>query len=267
MVDKFNRVAIVTGASSGIGEATARAMAARGTAVVITSERGDDLEKVAASINSSGGKAIPITVDFSNPAQTEDLIARAEELAGPLDILVNNAGVGMQAMVGERPLADTKFLFEVNFFALASLCAQALPRMAARKNGRIINVSSAAGQLGCANVSAYSASKGAVHSFTQALRVEARSSGIKVSEIVPISVRTPFFTNVRGKSYKPMGIVLTPEAVANSIVRCAFSSNPRPEVYPFRWIRAAFLLNTIAPGFMATLNYRSFERNRSTVGQ
>ena len=209
-----NRTVLVTGASSGIGEAAALAMAVLGATVVITSEREDDLLKAAQRINdaaaAAGGKALPIVVDFSKPDQVSDLAARAEALAGPIDTVVNNAGVGMRCLIGERPFEDTRFVLEVNFFALASLCTQFLQRMQERKSGRIINISSAAGQFGCANMSTYSASKGAVHAYTQAMRVEARVHNIWVSEVVPISVRTPFFERARGKAYRPLGVVITP---------------------------------------------------------
>ena len=255
---------MVTGASSGIGEATARALAALGAKVVITSEKTAEIEAIAQSIEDAGGCALPFAADFAEPDQIEGLIARAEQAAGPLDILINNAGVGMRAMIGELPMADIRHLFEVNFFALATLCAEALPRMAKRGAGRIINISSAAGQFGSAGFSAYAANKGAVHTYTQALRVEALAKGIYVSEVVPISVRTPFFDNVRGKSYRPLGVVLTPEAVARSIVHCAQSdSSPGRKCVRSAGIRLVFLLNAIAPWLLVRFNTRAlFERNK-----
>jgi short-subunit dehydrogenase len=203
-------------------------------------------------------------VDFSKAEQVADLADRAEALAGPVDTLVNNAGVGMRCLIGERPMEDNRFLFEVNFFALASLCTQFLAKMTQRGSGRIINISSAAGQFGCANMSTYSASKGAVHAYTQALRVEARVHNVFVSEVVPISVRTPFFERVRGKAYRPLGVVITAERVAQSIVGCACSAHPRPEVWPYLPIRLVFLANVLAPGLMVLANTRTFKRNRAS---
>jgi len=256
---------MVTGASSGIGEAAARMFAARGARVVIIAEHDENLNRVAKSINSTGGCAIPMVADFSLPGGVAGLVKRAEEAAGPIDILVNNAGVGMQALIGERPMADIRYLFEVNFFAMTTLCAEILPRMAERGSGRIINVSSAAAQFGCAGFSAYSASKAALHVFTQALRVEARVKGVAVTEIIPISVRTPFFDHVRGNAYRPLGVVISAEQVADCIIRSAESKRPPPEMWPFRWIRLVFLLNTIAPGLVVRYNTRIFDRNRSAM--
>ncbi len=262
-----DKVVIVTGASSGIGKSTARAMAARGARVVIVSERHDDLNSVAASIEAAGGCAIPVVADFSTLVGASGIVARVEETTGPVDILVNNAGVGMQALIGERSMEDIRFLFEVNFFAMATLCAEVLPRMVSRSSGSIINVSSAAAQFGCASFSAYSASKAALHAYTQALRVEARVNRVSVTEVIPISVRTPFFDNVKGKAYKPLGVVITPEQVANCIVRCAASDRPPPEVWPFRWIRLVFLLNVLAPGVVVRYNTRMFEKNRRALAE
>ena len=111
-----DKVVIVTGASSGIGEATAREMAARGARVVVIAEHGDNLDTVAKSINASGGCAVPVVADFSKPECVQGLVQTVEESAGPVDILVNNAGVGMQALVGERPMEDIRYLFEVELF-------------------------------------------------------------------------------------------------------------------------------------------------------
>jgi short-subunit dehydrogenase len=241
---------MITGASSGIGEAAARLFAQKGVKVVITSERAADLQQVADSVNQSGGCAIPIVVDFTKPEEVEALFKRAEEAAGPISTLVNNAGVGMKARIDERTMEDVRFLFEINFFAVVCLCRQALNRMGERGGGRIINVSSAAGQFGAANFSAYSATKGALHTYTQALRVEARERGVMVTEVAPISVETAFFDNARGKSYRPRGVVLTVEKVAQCIVKVAESARPPAEALPYKPVRAVFVANSLLPGLL-----------------
>lgn len=251
---------LITGASSGIGEAAARQFAQVGAEVVIVSERDDDLHNVATSINQFGGKATAIVADFSKPEQVEGLFARAEEQIGTIDTLVNNAGLGLGASILETTPTKLRFLFEVNFFALWELSRQALAAMAPRRNGRIINVSSAAGRFGSPNVAAYSATKGAVHAFTQALRIEASAYNVHVSEVLPISVRTKFFEHVEGEKYKPRGVVLTTESVARSIVTCVASSRPKAEVLPFRPIGLWFGLDALAPGFTAWLSRREFTR-------
>lgn len=259
---------LVTGASSGIGEAVARLFAQKGAQVVIVSEQDRELHRVAEEINANDGKAVPLVADFSKPEQVEGLIARAEEAVGPLDVLVNNAGVGLGATILETRPEQLRFLFEVNFFALASLCRQALAVMAPRRSGRIINVSSAAGRFGSPTVGAYSATKGAVHAYTQALRIEASIYNIFVSEVLPISVRTKFFENVQGKKYKPSGIVLTTEVVAQSIVNCAYAPRPRAEVLPYRMVGLAFVLDALFPGLTARFamsRYRKDQKENSSA--
>lgn len=251
--------ALITGASAGIGEATARLFAARGAHAIVVSEQENDLCAVAKSIVDTGGQATPIVADFSRPDQVAGLFERAEQAAGPIDILVNNAGVGLGATILETKPEDLRFLFEVNFFALADLCRQALKAMAPRKSGHIVNVSSAAGRFGSPSVSAYSATKGAVHAYTQALRMEAGLYDVAVTEVLPISVRSRFFENVKGEKYKPAGIVLTSERVAESIVNCAQATHPKAEVLPYGPVRAVFVLDALFPGLMARVagqNYR-----------
>lgn len=252
------RRVLVTGASSGIGESAARQFAKAGARVVLVSEREDDLKTVTQSIMDSGGQALYFVSDFSKPEQVAGLIARAEEQIGPLDILVNNAGVGLGATVLETKPSDLRFLFEVNFFSLAELCREALSVMAPRKQGHIINVSSAAGRFGSPAVSAYSATKGAVHTYTQALRMEAGVHNVFVTEVLPISVRTKFFDNVKGSKYKPAGVVLTTESVAASIVQCARAAHPPAEVLPYRPVRAAFALESLLPNLVARLMARNY---------
>lgn len=260
-IDLRDRKVLITGASSGIGEAAARAFAAAGAHAAIVSEREAELNAVAEAICATGGRAAAFVADFSKPEQVDGLIARVEQQIGPLDILVNNAGVGMSADILSTPMADMRFLFEVNFFALAALCRQALAAMSPRGHGHIINVSSAAGRFGSPTISAYSATKGAVHAYTQALRIEARVYGVAVTEVLPISVQTPFFDNVRRGRYRPGGVVLTADRVAQSILHCAASAHPRPEVLPYPFLRTAFVLNALLPGLLTRYAGREYARS------
>jgi hypothetical protein len=257
----YDKRVLITGASSGIGEAAAREFARQGAIVVIVSEKAEELHAVAQSIRDSGGQATAIVVDLSRPEEVRDLVPRTEALVGPLDVLVNNAGIGLGATILEMRQEQMRLPFEVNFFALAELCKQALTTMSARRSGRIINVSSAAALFGSPSVSAYSASKGAVHAFSMALRTEASLFGVYVSEVLPVSVRTRFFDSVQGEKYHPSGVMLTSEKVALSIVQCAASAHPPAEVQPYFPIRFIFVLTALFPTLMAWIAAYLHQRN------
>ncbi len=258
--------ALITGASSGIGEVTAKMFAREGIGVVLVSEKESDLHKVAADITAAKGKASVLVANFSKPEQVEGLLARAESLVGNIEVLVNNAGVGLHAAAIDTNIEDLRFLFEVNFFALAVLTREALQIMGRRKSGRILNVSSAAARFGAAGVSAYSATKGAVHAYSQAVRPEAAKLGIHVTEILPISVKTPFFDSGRGEKYRPEGVVITPERVAECLLKCATMTRPPAEMFPYRPVQLGFVLEALLPNvvahFVAKRHARSSQENK-----
>lgn len=255
-----DRCVLVTGASSGIGEAAAREFARRGAKMGLVAHHENDLNSVTDSIKKAGGQATAYLADFSTPEQVTGLVAKFESQVGPLDVLVNNAGIGLGASIMETTPEELHRVMQVNFFALADLSRQALQVMTPRRTGRIINVSSAAGLMGSPGVSAYSASKGACHAFTQALRMEAKPYDIWVSEVLPISVRTKFFDNAAGEKYEPGGVVLTTEQVAASIVRCATLNRPPAEALPYRPVRAVFALDAAFPGLFDRIMGKSFAK-------
>src|SRR5207253_1748710 len=140
-----------------------------GMRVVMLSERGEELGMAAEAIQARGGEAAALVMDLSRAEEVARVVERAEVLLGPLALVVNNAGVGLQASLAEESMQDVRRVFEVNFFALASICQQALHAMAERRRGHLINVSSASAKRGLPRLNAYSASKAAVHVFTQSL--------------------------------------------------------------------------------------------------
>ncbi len=243
---------LITGASSGIGEALSKLMAKHGARVILVSENQTELQRVTRDIAATGGDAVSVTLDLTS-SDRAGAIARLEAEHGPIDVLINNAGMGLGAAVTETKDKDLRLVFELNFFASFDLARQALQQMRSRQRGVIVNVTSAAARLGSPGISVYSATKGAVHAFSQALRIEAAASGIQVCECLPISVQTKFFANARGSKYTPGGVVITPERVAFTIYR-AISRNQVPcEILPFRPIRLAFVLDACLPGVLPSL--------------
>jgi short-subunit dehydrogenase len=245
---------LVTGATSGIGRAVADRFAKEGYVVGILAEVPEQVERTVDEICARRGCAIPIHCDLSKPEQVRGLIDRLEEEGFPLDILVNNAGIGMQADILETTEADLRLLFEVNFFAMATLSRDALRRMGARGRGHIFNVSSAAARRALPGMSTYACTKAAMHVFSQALRVEGRAAGVYVTELLPMSVRTPFFENARnpsGKAYEVPAFSTTPEFLAERIWRAV--RRPAPEIYTSTLSRLALALDGVNPRWLEAI--------------
>ncbi|MGB3635780.1 MAG: SDR family oxidoreductase [Rubrobacteraceae bacterium] len=217
-----NKVAIVTGASSGIGEAAARALAFRGAAVVLASRNEESLESLAEEISASGGRVLAVKTDVSDRESVERLIGRVVEEFGAPDILVNNAGVGLSGQVAELRAEDLRYVMEVNLIGPLNCIQAALPHM--KPGGQIINVSSVVGKRALPKVGGYCASKFALNALSDALRVEVAKRGITVTSVQPGTTSTAFRKNARRtrdekRGWRPPSV--TPERVAEKIVRAA----------------------------------------------
>ncbi len=255
---------LITGASSGIGEALSKLVAKRGAKVILVAEHSIELQRVAGEIMAAGGDAQYELLDLT-ATERDGVLQRCEKKYGPIDIVVNNAGMGLGAEVVETSDVDLRLVFELNFFALFDLSRQAVRLMSTRKRGVIVNVTSAAARLGSPGISVYSATKGAVHTFSQALRMEAGAAGVQVCECLPVSVRTPFFDSVRGSKYRPGGVVLTPEQVAVAILKAVSCDRVPCEVLPFKPIRLAFIADACFPGLMPALHQLARKRREKAL--
>jgi NAD(P)-dependent dehydrogenase (short-subunit alcohol dehydrogenase family) len=209
MSEFVGKVAVITGASSGIGRRTAELFAERG-ANVVTFAR-------------SGGT---VTGDVSDPADVERLFAETKRRFGPCDILVNNAGLAEPAPLVDMTFEQWRRTFAVNVDGIYLTCRRALPSMLERGRGAIVNVASISGVVGPEKFPgfvAYCASKGAVISLTEALAVEVKGRGVRVNAVSPGSVDTPMWASVSGGAPASM----TPEEVAEAILFLA-SDRSRP---------------------------------------
>lgn len=217
------KVAIVTGASSGIGRATAELLAQRGARVAICARSADVLHDIASR---HGDRMIAVTGDVSDLAVVERLFSMTESRFGKCSILVNNAG-----MIDVAPLVDTTLeqwqrMFDVNVHAIFLACRRALPSMLDRGEGAIVNVASISGIVGPEKFPgfvSYCASKGAVISLTESLAVEVKSRGVRVNSVSPGSVDTPMWAAASGGAPASM----TPAEVAEAILFLA-SDRSRP---------------------------------------
>jgi short-subunit dehydrogenase len=208
------KVAVVTGCGRGIGRATARALAARGAAVVGASLHEKGAAEMAAEVGGAG-----LRVDVREPGHAALLVEEAMSRYGGLDVVVANAGVGYAGPFAQMPEPRIHELVDVNLRGAVVLARAALPLMLARGAGSLVFVSSIAGRVPVRDEAVYSATKAAVESFAAAVRAEVRGTGVHVGVVAPGVVATDFFrTRVRGYDRRfPRPI--PPERVAESIVR------------------------------------------------
>jgi NADP-dependent 3-hydroxy acid dehydrogenase YdfG len=185
-----DRVALVTGASSGIGEATAEALAAEGAAVALAARRKAELEDLADRLEADSADTLVVPTDVTDEEAVENMIETTTEEFGRLDILVNNAGVMLLEPVIEADRANFRQMVEVNLLGLMNATHAALPIMQAQGEGHIVNISSVAGRQASASGSGYNATKFGVNGFTEALRQEVNDDGIRTTLIEPGIVDT-----------------------------------------------------------------------------
>jgi short-subunit dehydrogenase len=226
------QVALVTGASSGIGLATAHALAAAGARVALVSRSRTRLEAAAQVIGPAGG-APPLLLpcDVSDPAAVADMAARVRREMGPPHLVVNNAGIGHWAPVVDMALERIRQVIEVNLFGAIHCTKAFLPDLLARRRGTIVFVSSGLGVLPFPRSAAYSASKHALNGFAGSLRAEVEPLGVNVLLVMPGGTRTAFF---EANAYPAEALsrylfqrLVPPERVAERIVTAVIRGRRR----------------------------------------
>lgn len=208
-------VAVVTGASAGLGEATATEFARRGAKVVLAARRLDRLETLANRIERAGGIALAVKCDVTDHAQLDALPSVVAEAVGPCDILVNNAGIPGRGAFEDLDYEQIERVIRVNVLGVLFGTRAFLPGMLNRRRGHVVNVASLAGLFAAPGASVYSASKHAVVAFSESLDPTTKGQGVRVTSVNPGFVPTEGFPKVRGR---PSLLTLTPERVAEAIV-------------------------------------------------
>jgi short-subunit dehydrogenase len=241
-------VALVTGASAGIGRATARVLAARNVRLVLVGRNPARLHDVAEELD-----ATEHVCDFADAAQTAELAATLGAQHPP-DLVVHNAGVGLAGAAAATADADVARLLAVNLLAPMALTRALLPGMTGRGSGRLVFVTSIAGRLGVAHESAYAASKAALAAYADSLRVELAGTGVGVTTVVPGVVDTAFFAR-RGAGYhRTFPRPMPPARVSGALVRGV--EGDRHRVVVPGWLRVPLALHDLAPGAYARLAAR-----------
>jgi short-subunit dehydrogenase len=254
-MDIKGKVVVVTGASSGIGEATAREFGKEGARVVLAARRVERLEALAQEIQAMGTSAETLVVpaDLSKLEDIKSLIDQTLERFGRIDVLVNNAGFGRLDWLEKLdPVKDIKSQFDVNVLGVIQTTRQALPVMIKQRSGHIINMCSMAGLVATPTYTIYAACKHAVHGFSEALRREVKPWGIDVSMIYPGGVTTEFGQhagiNRKTKASTPKWLLLSAEDVGRAVVELV--RRPRAMwIIPWAWSVTA-LINKLFPSFV-----------------
>ncbi|SCL19054.1 Short-chain dehydrogenase [Micromonospora nigra] len=226
---------VITGASSGIGTATAYALARRGASLVLAARSEPALREVARTCRGLGGRAVVVPTDVTDPVAVERLAARAAAEFGRIDAWVNNAAVGAVGLFDEIPVAEFRRVVEVNLLGVAYGMRAALPHLAAGGGGVLVNNASVLAEVAMPYQSAYNATKHGVRGLSDTVRQELRVTGrtaISVCTVLPATIDTPFFrhaANHSGRELVPPPPVYPPEVVAETIVRLI--RRPRREAY------------------------------------
>ena len=225
-----DKVAVVTGASSGIGAALAAMLADEGARVVLAARRGEQLETVAAGIRQAGGVAVPIVTELADDASLASLLARTRSELGPVDVLVNNAGFAVWKPLEATSIAEWDRTFAVNVRAAAYLCAAVLPGMQERRFGRVINIGSEAGVAIVPGRAAYCVSKHALRALTEVIQDANHDNGIKAWIICPGFVDTDMGEVVPGTN--PLNFLRVSEVVdmARYLIRLDYNVKLGPEI-------------------------------------
>ena len=225
-----DKVIVITGASSGIGEASAEEFAKRGANIVLVARRKDKLEKVEKSLTKYPVKILSVICDVSEKEQVKQMVEKVLETFPQVDVLVNNAGFVIYGKVEELSIEDVESQMKTNYFGTIYCTKLFLPHFLKQNSGHIVNVASVGGSFGVPGIATYCATKFALLGFSEGLHHELHETNVGVTVVSPIMVRTNLFNHPSFKNFtkRATGISLSAETVAKAVIKAADS--PRLEI-------------------------------------
>jgi NADP-dependent 3-hydroxy acid dehydrogenase YdfG len=265
--DIQGQVVAITGASAGIGRATARLLASQGACVVASARRLDRLDELARECAPGPGRIVPHQGDVTSEADMRSLVARAIDVGGQLDVMICNAGIGYHGTLDETTSEHMRRVVDVNLMGTLYAAHAALEAMRRQGHGHIIAISSIVGRRGIGGSSVYSATKAGQIAFIESLRAEFVGTPFHASVVLPISTTTEFHAAIArdfGHQVAGKGPKQSPEQVAEAIVACVRS--PRAEVYTHATAWWLAVLSVIAPAQADKLVQRFGRSRRSATG-
>ena len=259
LVDFKGKTVLITGASSGIGREAAAQFARRGANLVLVARRENLLDEVASSLADSGVRAISCRCDVSERNQVSMMIKTALDEFSDIDVLVNNAGFAISGAVSALSVEDIESQMQTNYLGMVYCTKGLLPRMLERGSGHIVNVASVAASFGLPGIAPYCASKSAMLGFSEGLKHELRGTGVGVTVVSPIMVRTEFFDHPCFENVpRSPAASLGPGTVAKAVLQAAGS--PRLEIIVPPPVRAAVWLKHTFPFVINPILGRAFKK-------
>ncbi|HJJ22879.1 MAG TPA: SDR family oxidoreductase [Nitrosopumilus sp.] len=258
-MDFKNKVVLITGASSGIGRETAIEFAKLGANIILVARRKDKLELVANELKQFDISTLVCQCDVSKKDQVKEMSKTVLEKFDSVDILVNNAGFAIYGSVSDLSIDEIESQMETNYFGMIYCIKNFLPSMLEKKSGHIVNVASVAASFGLPGIASYCASKFAMLGFSEGLKHELKNTGVGITVVSPIMVRTDFFDHhsfEKMPKYSPTS--LSSKTVAKAILKAA--NSPRLEIIVPSIVRVAVWMKNTFPYFINPILGKSFKK-------
>jgi short-subunit dehydrogenase len=256
-MDFKDKVVLVTGASSGIGKETAIQFAKKGSSVILVARRKQKLEQLADELKKYKISVMICECDVSVKLQVEKMSKLILEKYSSIDILVNNAGFAIYGPVSDLTIEEIESQMTTNYFGMIYCTKNFLPSMLEKKSGHIVNVASVAASFGLPNIASYCASKFAMLGFSEGLKHELKGTGVGITVVSPIMVRTNFFDDPSFKKMPRFSLSLSDKTVAKAILNAA--NSPRLEIIVPSVVRVAVWLKNTFPYLINPILGKAFK--------